>query len=148
MTCLFEDCLCYNHFNKLDNLKIMKNKMTKKCWLMIGALALVLLGWVVYAKMTAAPGQYDALAKCISDSGAKFYGASWCPHCKTQKEVFGKSAKYLPYVECSMPGSNAVSLMCKNANIESLPTWVLPDGSRLIGTQTIETLAEKTACQL
>lgn len=126
----------------------MKKKIDKKYWIIGGVLVLALIGWKVYAYMNAEPGQYDNLARCIKDSGAKFYGASWCPHCQNQKEAFGKSAKYLPYVECSMPGSNAVSLVCKNANIDGFPTWVFSDGSRLVGMQTVEALAEKAGCQM
>ena len=42
---------------------------------------------------------YDALATCLKDKGAVFYGAFWCPHCQAQKKEFGSSAKLLPYVE-------------------------------------------------
>jgi thiol-disulfide isomerase/thioredoxin len=44
------------------------------------------------------PGKYDALASCLKEKGAVFYGAFWCPHCQNQKAMFGKSAKLLPYV--------------------------------------------------
>src|SRR5687767_6111588 len=40
------------------------------------------------------------LAERLDDSGAIFYGASWCPHCQEQKAMFGASADRLPYVEC------------------------------------------------
>ena len=33
-----------------------------------------------------------ALAKHLSKTGAKMYGAFWCGHCANQKEVFGKEA--------------------------------------------------------
>lgn len=50
------------------------------------------------------PGKYDTFAQCITDSGAKFFGAYWCPHCAAQKALFGKSAKKLPYYECALQG--------------------------------------------
>lgn len=126
----------------------MKKKIDKRYWMLAGVLVLALVGWKVYATMTAEPGQYDVLAKCIKGSGAKFYGADWCPHCQSQKELFGKSKKYLPYVECSVPGSQAVSYVCKNAKVEAFPTWIFADGTKVEGTQTLEELASKTACQL
>jgi len=30
---------------------------------------------------TDVPGKYDALATCLKDKGAVFYGAFWCSHC-------------------------------------------------------------------
>ena len=60
--------------------------------IIIGGLVSLL---IVQAKK---PGKYDNLAQCINNSGAKFYGAFWCPHCQATKAMFGKSAKLLPYV--------------------------------------------------
>lgn len=88
---------------------------------------------------------YDTFAQCISDSGAKFYGAWWCSHCKDQKELF-KNSKKLPYIECSTPDGKSVLSVCLDENIEGFPTWVFADGSRLSGQQTFEKLAEKTSC--
>lgn len=91
--------------------------------------------------------KYDVLAQCINTSGAKFYGASWCEHCQSQKDLFGPSAQYLPYVECADDSDNQLKV-CKTAKIESYPTWVFKDNSRLVGGQDFETLAEKTECTL
>ncbi len=100
---------------------------------------------VVQAKK---PGKYDTFAQCLSDSGAKFYGAFWCPHCQAQKALFGKSAKLLPYIECSTPDGKSQLPICTEKEIKGYPTWILPDGSRISGEQSFETLAEKTACPL
>ncbi|HEX8591379.1 MAG TPA: hypothetical protein VF696_01335, partial [Candidatus Paceibacterota bacterium] len=69
------------------------------------------------------PGIYDTFATCLKDSGATFYGAFWCPHCQEQKRMFGKSAKLLPYVECSEPNGRAQTQVCIDAKVESYPTW-------------------------
>jgi len=90
----------------------------------------------------------DAFAKCIANSGAKFYGAFWCPHCKDQKAEFGSSVQYLPYVECSTPDGNAQTQICKDNNIQGYPTWVFADGSNVSGEQTLQALAQKTGCSL
>ncbi|MES2409335.1 MAG: hypothetical protein V4509_03480 [Patescibacteria group bacterium] len=94
------------------------------------------------------PGQYDALAQCARDSGAKFYGAFWCPHCRDQKKAFGNSAKLLPYVECSTPDAAGQTQICIDNKIDSYPTWEFADGSRITGGITPEQLAEKTSCPL
>ena len=97
-------------------------------------------------------GKYDAFAQCIRDSGAKFYGAFWCPHCKAQKAMFGSSVKYLPYVECSTPDGNNQTQICIDNKIESYPTWILADGTRLpvesASGVSLQTLATKTNCTL
>jgi glutaredoxin len=90
---------------------------------------------------------YDALAKCIAETSTTFYGASWCPHCAEQKTKFGTGAQYLPYVECAATStSGGETQVCIDHNITQYPTWVLPDGSRLVGVQTPQTLAQKTGC--
>jgi uncharacterized membrane protein/glutaredoxin len=82
------------------------------------------------------------LAVHLTKIDAKFYGASWCPHCKQQKEMFGSSVDRVPYVECSPGGPRApTASTCKDARIESYPTWVI-NGQRYAGTQTLEALAQ------
>jgi uncharacterized membrane protein len=81
------------------------------------------------------------LAEYLANTDAKFYGASWCPHCQEQKESFGASAHRVPYVECSPGGPRAASArVCVEAGIKSYPTWII-NGERYEGTQTLENLA-------
>lgn len=94
------------------------------------------------------PGEYDQLAQCIAESGATFYGAYWCPHCAAQKEMFGPSEKYLPYIECSLPNAQGQTQECTDAGVTTYPTWEFSDGERLEGTQTVARLAEATGCEL
>jgi uncharacterized membrane protein/glutaredoxin len=83
-----------------------------------------------------------ALAEHLVKTDAKFYGAYWCPHCIDQKDLFGSSAKRLPYVECSPGGPRAPQAdVCKENNIQSYPTWIV-DGQRLLGTQGLDNLAQ------
>ncbi len=98
---------------------------------------------VVQAKK---PGKYDTLAQCISDSGAKFYGAFWCPHRQATKAMFGKSAKKLPYIECSEPNGKGQLAVCTDAKVEGYPTWEFADGTRISGERTMQELAEKSNC--
>lgn len=94
------------------------------------------------------PGKLDDFAKCLKDKGAVFYGAFWCPHCQDEKALFGNSAKYLPYVECSTADSNGQLPVCKNEKIEVYPTWKFADGSKNEGEMGLAKLAEKTGCVL
>jgi thiol-disulfide isomerase/thioredoxin len=94
------------------------------------------------------PGKYDSFATCLKEKGATFYGAFWCPHCQDQKKSFGKSAKLLPYVECSTADGNGQTQICLDKNITGYPTWEFADGSRLNGEIPLEQLAEKTSCVL
>ncbi len=75
-------------------------------------------------------GQYDALAKHLTESGYKMYGAEWCGACKRQKEIFGTSFQYINYEECSLDGWTKQTAVCKAENIMAYPTWELPDGTR------------------
>jgi uncharacterized membrane protein/glutaredoxin len=87
------------------------------------------------------------LAEHLSTVDAKFYGASWCPHCAEQKEMFGSSNKRLPYVECSPGGGDAPQApICKEKDIKSYPTWII-NGERYTGTQSLEQLAQYTHYQ-
>jgi hypothetical protein len=97
---------------------------------------------------TGEPGPYDSFAQCINDSGAKFYGAYWCPHCADQKEMFGNSERLLPYVECSTPNAQGQTAQCAQAGVESYPTWELSDGTRLPGVQSFKQLSDATGCVL
>jgi thiol-disulfide isomerase/thioredoxin len=87
-----------------------------------------------------------AFAQCLKDSGAVFYGAFWCPHCKTQKALFGNAVSLLPYVECSTADGNAQTAQCIAKKIKGYPTWEFADGSRLDGEQSFAQLSEKTQC--
>lgn len=115
-------------------------------WIVIiGAVAVILGGIVWYS---GGPGQHDALASCVAQSGATFYGAFWCPHCQEQKALFGKSAKLLPYTECSTPDGQGQTQICKDKNIESYPTWEFKDGTKHVGVLSLEELASSTSCSV
>jgi glutaredoxin len=74
-----------------------------------------------------------ALAEHLTEEGALFYGASWCPHCQEQKRLFGASVDRLPYIECSLGGPNAPqSAACRTAGVQTYPTWVI-NGRAIVG---------------
>ena len=112
-------------------------EMAQRSWLgltagraALAALAILVLHANYVAPQAEPTGPEDpnirALAEHLADEGAIFYGASWCPHCQEQKRLFGASAARLPYVECSLGGPNAPqSAACRNAGVQSYPTWVI-----------------------
>jgi uncharacterized membrane protein/glutaredoxin len=83
-----------------------------------------------------------ALATHLANTGAKMYGAYWCPHCHDQKQLFGKEAvRKMPYIECAEDGLNSQTALCKSIpEVKAFPTWQV-NGEFLSGTQTLETLA-------
>jgi thiol-disulfide isomerase/thioredoxin len=112
------------------------------------AVAVIMTAFVYFKYLPPPNGKYDSFAQCIKASGATFYGAFWCPHCQDEKKLFGDAVKFLPYIECSTPDGSAQLQVCKDASIQSYPTWAFKDGSRLTGEISLDQLAEKTACPL
>lgn len=104
------------------------------------------------ARMPAAPSVYEPFASCLKEQGATFYGAFWCPHCQAQEKEFKMSRQELEkiglYVECSMPDGQTQTQACIEKGIQSYPTWIFADGSRLSGEIPLDQLAAKTACEL
>ncbi len=123
--------------------------MKKIIYLLI---ALLFVGGVVFVIVSpgkTVTGKYDAFAKCIKDSGAKLYGAFWCPHCQAQKARFGTSEKYLPYIECSTPDGQGQTQACKDAGITTYPTWQFANSTTTeVGEKELAELASSTGCIL
>ena len=110
--------------------------------------------------------QLDSLANCLVTNNVKEYGAFWCPNCAQQEKMFGSSHKILRdknvYIECDprcvrdsdgdLPaacrGVEGKAEECLANNIDRYPTWVFDDNTRLIGTQELSVLAQKTGCSL
>ena len=82
------------------------------------------------------------LALCLKRKGVKFYGASYCKYCTRQKEMFGDSAKDLPYIECENPKNPE----CEQQNIDGYPTWVFQNGKKVSGLLNMEELKEYSEC--
>jgi hypothetical protein len=90
----------------------------------------------------------NAFAQCLGAKGAKMYGAYWCPHCESQKELFGSAFQYAPYVECGVKGSRSPAQACLDAGVKHYPTWVFADGARVEGEHPLEFLSQETGCAL
>ena len=83
------------------------------------------------------------LTQHLKAMGAKFYGAWTCPACFKQMNLFGKQAGAdVTYVECRKPKQLPEQAeACNAAEIRAYPTWVLPDGRRKVGVQSLEALS-------
>lgn len=102
------------------------------------------------AGCTTTPATFDtaqkiSLAKHLTDSGVKLYGAFWCGHCEDQKKLFGEVAfEYINYIECSTPDGSAQTEVCIVEEIKAYPTWEFADGERVSKVFSLKELAEKT----
>ena len=83
-----------------------------------------------------------AFAKALADAGVRFFGAAWCPFCNEQKALFQDGYKHLPFIEVTNPDRTA-NQIATDENITQYPTWEFGDGSRLLGVQTLATLAQR-----
>lgn len=122
----------------------------KKEHVIIGLITLIVIvgvGFFSYHENNT-PGPLDDFATCLKDKGATFFGAFWCPHCQNQKALFGRSARLLPYVECSTPDGKGQLQVCIDKKVTGYPTWEFADGSRENGEVPLAKLAEKTQCTL
>lgn len=118
----------------------------KSSWVWVGISVIVIFAGMFW--YLSSPGQYDTFARCIKESGAAFYGAFWCPHCQDQKKEFGKSARFLPYVECSTPNGQGQLPVCTEKGIEGYPTWEFKDGTRKSEVLSVSELSGLTSCPL
>ncbi len=92
------------------------------------------------------PSKVETLAKCLTEKGAKFYGASWCTHCANQKEMFGDALQYVTYVECADANNAQIQTPeCTTAGINGYPTWII-NGTKYPGEQTLDKLAQLSGC--
>ncbi|HLC47432.1 MAG TPA: hypothetical protein VJI75_06950 [Candidatus Nanoarchaeia archaeon] len=105
--------------------------------LLIAALALFAAGCG-----PSGPSRYDDFAKCLTEKGAVMYGTEWCPHCKTQKELFGDSFKYVNYVDCDKNSGECIA-----KGIEGYPTWII-GGGKYPGVQQFTTLKQLSGCEI
>ena len=71
------------------------------------------------------------------------YGTDRCPHCQTQKAMFGDAFDAVNYVDC-----DEEKRACGLAGVRGYPTWTNEAGDPFPGTQTFENLAEISGCSI
>ena len=126
---------------------MFKEKIMFKQKMLIGVLVISFI--IVSGCSSGPPNEIKAqFAKCLSEKGVTMFGAYWCSHCQQQKKMFGKAWDEVNYVECSLPGGKAQTEICKQAGIQSYPTWEFAPGDRLSGSLSFEQLGAKSGCAL
>ncbi|MDP3948777.1 MAG: hypothetical protein Q8Q17_02410 [bacterium] len=95
-------------------------------------------------------GSLDSFAQCLASKGITMYGAEWCSHCQNEKNRFGDSFRFVPYVECPADPNR-----CLSAGVNAYPTWIFPaslaDGpgdKKLVGEQGLQKLSDESGCPL
>ncbi len=111
------------------------------------AVVLVMMTVAVFGIGSPDEKNYDGFAQCLTEKGLKMYGSANCGHCNSQKDMFGSSWQYVDYVECSSLYGGQTEA-CLQAGIRGYPTWVLPDGTQVLGRQSFERLSELSGCPL
>ena len=124
----------------------------KSTYLYIGLVIIIVVGLVTIRNKSnesevLATTPFDVFSQCLTDAGAKFYGAYWCPHCQEQKKML-KNSKRLPYIECSTPDGKGRTKECIDANIQGYPTWDFADGTRKDAVLSLKELSDITKCEL
>ena len=119
-----------------------KFKMKKKYKILAVVIILsVLLIYIAYKKQVS-PGDYDDFAKCLTENNAAMYGTEWCTHCKDQKALFGKSFKYVTYIDCDRNKA-----ICTSRGVKGYPTWIIGNES-YPGTQQLYALSKLSKCDI
>lgn len=106
-------------------------------------LAIIFGAFYFYKSTTITNAGLDNFAMCLASKNITMYGAEWCSHCQNEKKAFGSSFKYIPYVECPNDPQK-----CLEKGIAGYPTWIFPDGRKLIGEQGLEKLSQESGCPL
>jgi len=87
--------------------------------------------------------QATALADYMRRRNIVLAGAYWCPHCRRQRELFGRQAN-VPYRECDPRGyQSEATTWCRRVHISGYPTWV--QGTKVLasGEMPLHELAKK-----
>ena len=87
--------------------------------------------------------ELNDFAACLASKNITMYGAESCSWCQKEKANFGSAFKLVPYVECPEEPRKCLAL-----GIEGTPTWIFPDGRKLVGYQGLQKLSAVSGCGL
>jgi len=124
----------------------MKNH-SQKLKIFLSLLVILIFSFLVFRFSRPSGGSsasvLDAFGSCLAEKGVTMYGAYWCSHCQNEKKAFGDSFRLVPYVECTKDPKK-----CLEMGVEAYPTWIFPDGKKLVGEQGLAKLSSESGCQL
>lgn len=123
----------------------MKKISTTTSIILLAIIAVIgLIGLAVWQNVK--PSPYNEFAQCLTEKGATFYGAWWCPHCQDQKAMFGSAISEVNYVECGTGKGQISQDLCPD--VRATPTWTDADGNKYEGARSLENLGEIYGCEL
>ena len=91
--------------------------------------------------MMALGRNHNGFAQCLTQKGVVMYGTEHCPACIQQKELFGKSFKYVNYIDCNLRREEC-------AEIQYTPTWEFSDGGQVVGYLELSQLSKMSGCKI
>ena len=106
------------------------------CFILIGSLIFIFVGSLMQVQID------EDLVGCISKQ-ATLYTQNGCLFCEKQKKLFGGSYENLSYIDCTKE-ENLYN--CTHTDLRATPTWVLNNGTSLIGVYEIKELKEMFKC--
>ena len=122
----------------------MMARKKKNTGMIVATVVIILAAFITYQSIQAAIEDplNSAVAQCLTANGVVMYGEDSCPFCMQQKRVFGELTfrRHIEYVECDKTPD-----ACRDANIQSYPTWVYGE-ERLTGMRQLGELAEFGDC--
>jgi hypothetical protein len=109
----------------------------------IGGIVLViaLIGCVAAVAWGAMPKntpQSGSLAEYLTEQGFTLYYATHCPACQKEMEEFGDDFSKLNAIDCDL---TSCKVLCDDAGIRAVPTWVHEGGGLHEGYLTLPELA-------
>ncbi len=116
----------------------------KKKNLIYGIILLIVVVVILYLAVDwmLSPGEFDEFAQCLTSKGVIMYGTDWCPHCKEQKALFGKSFQFIDYRNCNLKREE-----CTAMGVQGYPTWLI-NGEKYAGERSPEILSKLSGCSL
>mmetsp|Transcript_980 Transcript_980/g.1278 ORF Transcript_980/g.1278 Transcript_980/m.1278 type:complete len:263 (+) Transcript_980:275-1063(+) len=95
-------------------------------------------GWEAPEVTSESTTRANQIASRLGKLGAIMYGAYWCPHCNSQKNMFGKEAmKKIKYIECAEDGKDTATKSLACTALAGYPTWEI-DGAQFPGERTFD----------
>jgi large repetitive protein len=82
-------------------------------------------------------------AKALTQAKVRLYGAPWDDTTTVQKLAFEEGADFLDFVDISNP-DRSPNQIASDLNITEFPVWILENGTRLLGLQTLAGLSTAT----
>jgi glutaredoxin len=116
----------------------------KNTGMIVATIVIILAALIAYQayRATIEDPFHTRIAQCLTQNGVAMYGEDTCPFCNQQKRVFGELTfrRHITYVECDKDPQ-----ACRDANVESYPTWIYGD-ERINGLRQLGELAEFGGC--